>query len=59
MHTCKIVYVKQGTKSGWRWQSLATDGKARSSEQTYPLYYEAVSAARASGLTPSPALKCP
>ena len=58
MHTCKIVYVKQGRNSGWRWQSLATDGQARTSERIYELFYECVSAARASGLTPSPALKC-
>ena len=58
MQTCKIVYVKQARDSGWQWRSVAADGKARSPERTYALYYECVSAARARGLTPSPALKC-
>lgn len=58
MQTCKIVYVRQSGNSGWRWHSLATDGKARASDRTYALYYECVVAARAKGLTPSPALKC-
>jgi hypothetical protein len=58
MQTCKIVYVKQAGNTGWRWQSLATSGKSKSSERTYALYYECVTAARAHGLTPSPALKC-
>jgi len=58
MQTCKIVYVKDRAQTGWRWQSVATDGRLRSSDRTYALYYECVVAARANGLTPSPALKC-
>jgi len=58
MDTCKIVYVKQSGQAGWRWQALSRSGSARVSEQTYPLYYECVLAARAKGLAPFPALKC-
>ena len=58
MQTCKIVYVKETDKSGWRWQSITTDGRPRSSHETYALFYECVVAARTSGFTPSPALKC-
>lgn len=58
MQICKIVYVKETGKSGWRWQSLEMDGRRLSSEQTYALYYECVVAARTNGFTPSPALKC-
>jgi len=58
MQICKIVYVKEADKSGWRWQSVSMDGRQRASDQTYPLYYECVVAARTSGFTPSPALKC-
>jgi hypothetical protein len=58
MHTCKIIYVKQSGAIGWRWQGQAADGTQRRSAVSYPLFYECVLAARASGFTPFPALKC-
>lgn len=58
MHTCKIVYVKQPGETGWRWHGTAADGTRSTSAQSYALFYECVVAARASGFTPFPALKC-
>lgn len=58
MDNCKIVYVKQSGQAGWRWQALSGSVPERASQQTYPLYYECVLAARAKGFVPFPALKC-
>jgi hypothetical protein len=58
MPTCKIVYVKQSGEIGWRWHGVTADGTRRTSTESYPLFYECVLAARASGFTPHPALKC-
>lgn len=58
MPFCKIVYVKKRGEAGWRWQGVTTRGAPQSSERTYPLFYECVLAARASGYAPTPELKC-
>ena len=58
MDICKIVYLKQSGEAGWRWHAIDADGKRAASAHSYALYYECVVAARASGFTPSPALKC-
>ena len=58
MSFCKIVYVSHRGRAGWQWQSVAPQGKTRVSDQRYPLFYECVLAARASGYTPTPELKC-
>lgn len=55
---CKIVYVKDRGQSGWRWQDVSAKGGTQFSDKTYPLFYECVLAARASGYAPTPELKC-
>ncbi|HEX7217686.1 MAG TPA: hypothetical protein VF280_00570 [Burkholderiales bacterium] len=51
---CEIIYVTQKNASGWKWRPLAADAPC---EETYPLFYECVVAARASGYGPAH-LKC-
>lgn len=58
MPYCKIVYVKHRGQGGWRWQSVSGEGKPPVSDKSYPLFYECVLAARASGYAPTPELKC-
>ena len=54
MPLCEIIYVKHKTGNGWKWRPVAVDeAKARPSEKTYPLFYECVTAARASGYIPN------
>jgi hypothetical protein len=55
---CKIVYVKDRGQAGWRWQGVSTKAAPQLSDKTYPLFYECVQAARASGYAPTPELKC-
>lgn len=54
---CEIVYVKKA--NGWKWRSLPESGaaKAQMSDETFPLFYDCVSAARARGYNP-PVMKC-
>ena len=58
MPYCKIVYVKHRGQGGWRWQGVTPRGLPHASDRTYPLFYECVMAARASGFAPTPELKC-
>ena len=51
---CEIVYVRQKNASGWKWRPLSGDAPCK---ETYPLFYECVMAARASGYGPAN-LKC-
>ena len=55
---CEIIYVKQA--NGWKWRTVSEPGAAKPqiSEETFRLYYECVSAARAHGYY-NPAVKCP
>jgi hypothetical protein len=54
--TCEIRHVKHKDSFGWKWRHIRADGTVKESAQTYPLYYECVTAARASGYEPQ--LKC-
>jgi len=56
MKSCDIRHVKHKDSFRWRWRHVDTDGKIQESAETYPLYYECVLAARASGYEPQ--LKC-
>ena len=57
MPLCEIIYVKNKTGSGWKWRPVAPDDEAKAeaeaSEKTYQLFYECVTAARASGYIPN------
>ena len=50
---CEIIYVKTRAGTGWKWRVVSAGGVARSSEQSYELFYECVVAARESGYTPA------
>ena len=56
MRECEIVYVKTDGTVGWKWRLVDDQGKPRASEETYELFYDCVSAARAEGLQPN--VKC-
>jgi hypothetical protein len=56
MRLCEIIYVKHKDEKGWKWCPIPVDGEAKPSDETYPLFYECVTAARAEGYTPT--LKC-
>ena len=58
MPFCKIVYVTHRGQAGWRWQGVSRQGAPQASDKTYPLFYECVVAARASGYALTPELKC-
>jgi hypothetical protein len=60
MRQCEFVYVKEKKGGGWKWRAVAEGERAPTtlSQKTYHLFYECVIAARASGYTPVPALKC-
>jgi hypothetical protein len=56
MSPCEIIYVKDA--KGWKWRSLADESPQRkTSEETFQLFYDCVSAARAKGYKPN--IKCP
>jgi hypothetical protein len=56
MGTCEIRHVKHKNSFRWKWRHVGADGTVKESAKTYPLYYECVTAARASGYEPQ--LKC-
>jgi hypothetical protein len=56
MKSCDIRHVKHKSSFQWKWRHVGTDGKIHESAETYPLFYECVLAARASGYEPQ--LKC-
>ena len=49
MPICKIHHVKHKDSFRWKWRHVAPDGDVRESAQSYALFYECVTAARASG----------
>ena len=52
MRRCEIIYFKD--VRGWKWRTLAdeTGVKPETSDESFPLFYECVLAARAKGLRP-------
>ena len=59
MPICKIHHVKHNDSFRWKWRHVAPDGGVRESERSYALYYECVTAARASGFEVLLRLKVP
>jgi hypothetical protein len=53
MPLCEVIYVKHESGNGWKWRPIVAEREAKPSEKTYPLFYDCVSAARASGYTPN------
>ena len=60
MPLCEIIYVRHKTGNGWKWRPVAANdeakasaNEAKASEETYQLFYECVTAARASGYIPN------
>jgi hypothetical protein len=50
---CQIFYVKQRDQKGWKWRPITFAGDGKASVETYALFYECVTAARAKGYTPN------
>ena len=50
---CEIIYVKNA--HGWKWRGLTESGAAKApmSEETFELFYDCVTAARARGFNPN------
>ena len=59
MRTCEIIYVKDVQAKGWKWRALSEQDKLQpeTSVETFQLFYDCVSAARAKGYLPN--VKCP
>lgn len=53
MPICEIIYLKSA--KGWKWRVLSArgDAKPRTSQETFELFYDCVSAARAKGYQPN------
>lgn len=58
MPICKIHPVKHKDSFRWKWRHIAPDGDVRESPDSYALFYECVTAARASGYEVLLKLKC-
>lgn len=61
MPVCEIIYIKSA--KGWTWRALSRNGESKRGEskleapqETFPLFYDCVSAARLKGYTPN--IKC-
>jgi len=60
MPSCEIIYIKSA--KGWTWRALRRNGskqgesKLEAPQETYPLFYDCVSAARLKGYNPN--IKC-
>jgi hypothetical protein len=52
MPICKIHPVKHQATFRWKWRHVSADGGVRESAESYALFYECVTAARASGYEP-------
>jgi hypothetical protein len=56
VRTCEIIWVKSA--NGWQWRSLdqQKSAKRQTSPETFQLYYDCVTDARAEGYNPN--VKC-
>ena len=52
MKACEIFHVPQKKGFVWKWRAVLDNGQNVESEETYALYYECLSAARAAGYQP-------
>ena len=52
MRICEIRPVKHKASFRWKWRHVAPDGGIKESAQSYALFYDCVTAARASGYEP-------
>lgn len=50
---CQVFYVRRGGEKGWKWRPITAAGHGKASAETYALFYECVTAARANGYTPN------
>ena len=50
---CEIFHIRRKGKLRWKWRQTVKDGGLEVSEGEYELFYECLSAARKSGLTPT------
>ncbi len=53
MDFCEIIAIKHKDSFRWKWRLVGDDGDVEESKESYPLYYECLSAAREKGYRPS------
>jgi hypothetical protein len=51
-HTCEIYTVRHQQRFSWKWRHRGVDGAVVESEAEYPLFFDCVLSARASGFEP-------
>ena len=55
MSICEIIYIKSA--KGWKWRTRSSsergEAKPQTSQETFELFYDCVSAARAKGYQPN------
>jgi len=54
MKVCEIYHVTHKKSFRWKWRHMNVDGRAVESKESYALYFECVTAARAAGYEPRP-----
>ena len=52
MEICEIIAVKHKDSFRWIWRHVDARGEVDESEESYPLFYECLSAAREKGYQP-------
>lgn len=57
MEICEIIAIKHKDSFRWKWRHVGADGDVEVSKESYPLFYECLSAARGKGYKPN--FKCP
>jgi hypothetical protein len=52
MEICEIIAVKHKDSFRWIWRHVGPEGDVDESKESYPLFYECLSAAREKGYRP-------
>jgi hypothetical protein len=52
MEICDIIAIKDEDSFRWKWRYVGADGEVDESKESYPLFYECLSAARDKGYQP-------
>ncbi len=52
MRSCEIYHVPYKDSFAWKWRHVDERGRVVESGETYPLFFECLSAARAKGFEP-------
>lgn len=52
MRSCEIYHVPYKDSFAWKWRHVDAQGRVVESGETYPLFFDCLSAARAKGFEP-------